>query len=389
MKYMKSIYKITQLIAITALFIACSSKGDSNLQEKKAALSKLKSEQTDLEKKIKTLESEIEKLDSSFKKILAKQVAVEAVAPANFSHYIDLQGKIDAEDISIVTPRGMGGQVKQLLVQKGDLVKKGQLLVVLDDAIIQQNIKQLTSQLDFAKNIFQRQKNLWEQGIGTEVQYLTSKNNVDALERQLDVIKEQSSTTRVYAQVNGIADEVNVRVGEFFQGMTALGQPQIKIVNNSRLKAVVDVPESYLAKVKKGTKVKVIVPELEVEIIGDISVISQSINQNSRGFLAEIHIPANNKLKPNLIAQVKILDYAVSNILTIPLNLIQSDEHGKFVYVTETKGNKIYAKKLKIEVGESYEGRIEVKAGLASGDQIITEGFQGLYEGQLIETIRP
>lgn len=212
---------------------------------------------------------------------------------------------------------------------------------------------------------------------------------MDALERQLDVIKEQSSTTRVYAQVNGIADEVNVRVGEFFQGMTALGQPQIKIVNNSRLKAVVDVPETYLAKVKKGTKVKVIVPELDVEIIGDINVISQSINQNSRGFLAEIHIPANNKLKPNLIAQVKILDYAVTNILTIPLNLIQSDEHGKFVYISETKGNKLYAKKLKIEVGESYEGRIEVKAGLNAGDQIITEGFQGLYEGQLIETIHP
>lgn len=281
----------------------------------------------------------------------------------------------------------MGGQVKAVYVKKGDAVRKGQLLLKLDDAILQQNLKQLQNQLDFAKNIFQRQKNLWDQGIGTEVQFLTAKNNVESLEKQMDVLKEQMSTSNVYAEVSGIADEVNIRVGEMFQGVTAAG-PQIKIVNTSRLKAVVDIPENYLARVARGSKVVVNIPDLPLVVNGEIGLISQSINASSRGFTAEIKLPSNNKLKPNQIAQVKIQDYAASQIIAVPVNMVQSDEKGKYVYVMEKNGEKLIARRKTIITGESYEGSIEVKSGLVAGEQLVTEGYQTLYEGQLVAAVQ-
>lgn len=377
------------LIATIAAVPACNSGADTNsLAGKKAELQKLKTEQVKLNESILKLEGEIAKLDTAGGvKQIARQIEVMALNPVNFTHYIDLQGKIDAEDISYVTPRGMGGQVKALFVKKGDNVNKGQLLLKLDDAILQQNLKQLQSQLDFATNIFNRQKNLWEQGIGTEVQFLTAKNNVEAIEKQMAVLKEQLNTSNVYAEVSGVADEVNVRVGEMFQGVTAAG-PQIKIVNTSRLKAVVDIPENYLSRVSKGSKVMINVPDLGIAVPGEISVISQSINASSRGFIAEVKLAYNKAFKPNQVAIVKIQDYAASNIIAVPVNMVQSDEKGKYVYVMETKGDKSYARRKSIITGESYEGNIEVKSGLAAGDQLVTEGYQTLYEGQLVKLVK-
>lgn len=386
---MKQRITVMLLIATIAAVPACNSGADTNsLAGKKAELQKLKTEQVKLNESILKLEEEIAKLDTAGGvKQIARQIEVMALNPVNFTHYIDLQGKIDAEDISYVTPRGMGGQVKALFVKKGDYVNKGQLLLKLDDAILQQNLKQLQSQLDFATNIFNRQKNLWEQGIGTEVQFLTAKNNVEAIEKQMAVLKEQLNTSNVYAEVSGVADEVNVRVGEMFQGVTAAG-PQIKIVNTSRLKAVVDIPENYLSRVSKGSKVMINVPDLGIAVPGEISVISQSINASSRGFIAEVKLAYNKAFKPNQVAIVKIQDYAASNIIAVPVNMVQSDEKGKYVYVMETKGDKSYARRKSIVTGESYEGNIEVKSGLAAGDQLVTEGYQTLYEGQLVKLVK-
>ena len=221
-----------------------------------------------------------------------------------------------------------------MLFRSGDKVSKGQLILKLEDGVLQQNIRQLQSQLDFAKNIYDRQKNLWEKGIGTEVQYLTARNNVDALQKQIDVVKEQLATTNVYAQVDGVADEVNIRTGELFQGITAAG-PQVRIVNTSRLKATVDIPENYISKINKGSKVVVSIPDLSKDISATLSVVSLTINPNTRGFLAEIKLPKDAKLKPNQLALVHILDYSNPSVLAIPVNMLQADEKGKYVYVVE------------------------------------------------------
>ncbi len=374
-----------QFLLICTLFLiaACSGNKEENkdLAGKKAELEKLTKERDAIAAKITALEADIQKLSGGDVAEKAKLVEISALVNQDFAHYIELQGKITTENVSYVTPRGMGGQVKSIYVKEGDNVKKGQLLIKLEDGIIQQNIKQVESQLSFAKNIFSRQENLWKEGIGTEVQYLSAKNNVESLEKQLDLVKEQLSTTSVYAQVSGIVEDVSIRVGETFMGSPMAG---ITIVNPSAMKAVVEVPENYVSKIKKGMPVVVNVPDLNQSFNSNISLISETINVTSRSFIAESKVGGNANLKPNQIAIVKILDHEAKNAIVIPVETVQSDEKGKYVYVAAVEGNKTVARKKAITIGEFYDELIEVNAGLTTGDKLITKGYQGLYDGQLI-----
>ena len=381
-KQMKPIAIITAILFLTA----CGGGMKDNaatLTDKKVQLEGLKKEQQSLTEKITSLEQEIAKLDPSTIAEKIKLVSVSVIEAQNFTHYIDLQGKIATENIYYVSPRGMGGQVKEIYVKQGDNVRKGQLLLKLDDAVVQQNIKQLETQLEFAKNIFERQKNLWNDGIGTEVQYLTAKNNVEGLEKQMAVIKEQSSTSRVYAEVSGVVDNVNIRVGELFNGSPLAG---ITIVNPSALKATVDVPENYVSRIRKGMPVVVDIPDLGKSFNTQVSLISETINQNSRSFIAESRLPASPLLKPNQLAVVKILDHEAKNAIVVPVETIQADDKGKYVFVLKEENGKKIARKKPVTIGEFYDELIEIKTGIAPGEQLITKGFQGLYEGQVIAT---
>ncbi|MEN9371418.1 MAG: hypothetical protein RLZZ64_493 [Bacteroidota bacterium] len=374
-----------QFLLICTLFLiaACSGNKEENkdLAGKKAELEKLTKERDAIAAKITTLEADIQKMSGNTVAEKAKLVEITELVNQDFAHYIELQGKITTENVSYVTPRGMGGQVKSIFVKEGDNVKKGQLLLKLEDGIIQQNIKQVESQLSFAKNIFSRQENLWKEGIGTEVQFLSAKNNVESLEKQLDLVKEQLSTTSVYAQVSGIVEDVSIRVGETFMGSPMAG---ITIVNPSAMKAVVDVPENYVAKIRKGMPVVVVVPDLNQSFNSSISLVSETINVTSRSFVAESKVGGNKDLKPNQIAVVKILDHEAKNAIVIPVETVQSDEKGKYVYVAAQEGNKTVARKRAVSIGEFYDELIEVNAGLAKGDKLITKGYQGLYDGQVI-----
>lgn len=371
------------IICMFFLLAACSGNKEENkdLVGKKAELEKLTKERDALSTKISTLEAELQKMDGSASSEKAKLVEITELLNRDFTHYIELQGKIATENLSYVTPRGMGGQVKSVYVKEGDNVKKGQLLMKLEDGIIQQNIKQVESQLSFAKNIFSRQENLWNEGIGTEVQFLSAKNNVESLEKQLDLVKEQLGTTSVYAHVSGIIEDVNIRVGETFMGSPLAG---MTIINPGSLKAVVDVPENYVSKIRKGMPVVVNIPDLNQSFNSNINLISETINSISRSFVAESKVTGNASLKPNQIAIVKILDHEAKNTIVVPVETVQSDEKGKYVYVLTQEGNKTIARKRAITIGEFYDELIEVNTGLATGDKLITKGYQGLYDGQLI-----
>lgn len=377
--------KKSLIISMLFVLAACSGSQQENkdITAKKAELEKLTKERDVLSDKITALEAEILKLGGTTAPEKIKLVEVTALATQDFAHYIELQGKITTEQVYYVTPRGMGGQVKQVLVKQGDNVKKGQLLLKLEDGIIQQNIKQVESQLAFAKNIFSRQENLWKEGIGTEVQFLSAKNNVESLEKQLDLVKEQLSTTQVYAEVSGIVDAVTIKVGETFMGSP---MATITIVNPSAMKAVVDVPENYISKVRKGMPVVINVPDISETFNSSIYLLSETINITSRSFTAESKVPSKSTIKPNQIAIVKILDHEAKNALVVPVETVQTDEKGKYVYVLAQEKGKSVARKRTVEIGEFYDALIEVKAGLSAGDQLITKGFQGLYEGQLIST---
>lgn len=393
--------KTIGLITVTAaILFSCggSKKEDAaGLNDKKAALEKLKAEKTKTEADIKKLQDEVAKLDTNAANTAKiKLVTTAPVTTQNFQHYIDLMGTVDADNISYITPRGMGGQVKAIYIKEGDFVKKGQLVLKLDDAIMRQSVtaaKQqlegIKTQLGFAKNIYQRQKNLWDQGIGTEVQLISAKTNVTSLENQLTaageqikVSVEQLNTANVYSDVSGVADQINVKIGEVFGG-----PGQIKIVNTSSLKAIVSIPENYLTRVRRGSPVEITIPDAAKKVNSTISLISQSINPSQRGFDAEAKIPFDARLKPSQSAVVKILDYSAANAVVIPVNVIQSDETGKYVYVlTKSSNGKSTAHRITVLIGEVYGESVEIKSGLKAGDQLVTEGFQNLYEGQLITT---
>lgn len=377
----------TAAVSILILFlVACGNskkEREGELNDKKARLEKLKGEQRKLADEVIALEKEIIAMDtSSARREKAKLVSMMPLGTGNFTHYIELQGKIESENIAFVTPRGGPGQVKAIYVKQGDVVRKGQLLLKLDDGIARKQIEQLQSQLSFAKDLYQRQKNLWDQNIGTEVQLLTAKNNVNSIENQLSLAREQLSFSNVYAEMSGVADQVNVKVGEIFGN-----GPQIRIVNNNSLKVVTEVPENYLNKVASGTNLLITLPESGISSIpAKVSVVGKTIDPSSRTFYIEAKVPAGQNLRANQLAIVKVQDYSISNAITIPVKTLQNDENGKFVMVAVKEGNNFIAQKRRIVLGELYGDVLEVKSGLKAGDMLITEGFQGAYDGQLVIT---
>jgi RND family efflux transporter MFP subunit len=377
------------LLLLAGFFLAsCGSakKDDAgDLNDKKAKLQKLKNEQKELAAEITALEATIAKADPSSVTSNAKLVTVMSLSNQDFNHFIELQGKIEAENIAYVTPRGGPGQVRAIYVKKGDAVRKGQLLLKLDDALVRSQIAQVQSQVTYARDLYNRQQNLWKEGIGTEVQVLTARNNVTSLERQISTLKEQQSFSNVYAEISGIADDVNIKLGETFTGSPMQG---IRIVNTASLKISANIPENYVTRVKRGTPVEIIVPDLNNRVINSsISLISQTIDPNTRGFIAEAKVPYDGSLKPNQVAQMKILDYSAKNVVAVPVNVVQTDEKGKYVYIMEKEGEKMVARKKAVIIGESYGNTIEIKSGLTGGEQLITEGFQNLYEGQVVTVV--
>lgn len=382
---MQNVFKTALAVAAIVFLASCGSttnQENKGIAAKKAQLEKMKTEQRVLADKITALEEDIIKLDPSQKKENAKLVAIAPLETGNFTHYIDLQGRIDANNVAYVAPRGQGGLVKAIYVKQGDQVKKGQLLLKLDDAMAQKQLDQLNSQLAYAKDILQRQQNLWNERIGTEVQLLSAKNNVESIEKQIATAKEQSSFSNVYAEMTGVAETVNIKVGEFFQGGT-----QIRIVNTNDLKIVTQVPENYIEKVGVGSTILVNFPEAGDKIITTrVSVAGKLIDPNSRSFYVEAKLPVNKSLRPNQIALVKIQDYTAKNVITIPVNTLQNDDKGKFVMMAVKENDKWVAHKNPVVIGQLYGDKVEVQSGLKAGDQLITDGFQGLYEGQPLTT---
>jgi RND family efflux transporter MFP subunit len=373
------------LAASLAVLASCSAKKDDNspLAEKKAKLEELKKQQDDLNKQIITLQAEIIKLDPSANPEKAKLVAVQKLGEENFTHFINLQGKVYTNDIAYVASRSPQPlQVKALFVKQGDNVKKGQLLLTLDNSLSQKAVDQAKTQLKFAQDLYARRMNLWKENIGTEVDLTTAKNNVDQAQHQLDQTEEQLGFSNVYADISGVADEVTIHIGETFPSQTGY----IKIVNSSDLKVASQVPENYLGKVNVGSKVEIVFPDLNDSLMSTVSVAGKVIDPNSRTFQIEAKLPPNALYKPNELAFVRIMDYTATSTLTIPVNTLQTDEKGKYVLVASMENGKMYARKKHVEVGEMYNNQLEIKNGLSTGDMLITDGYQNLYDGQLITT---
>jgi RND family efflux transporter MFP subunit len=391
MKNMKYISMIVTSVTVV-FFAAC---GNSNsIEAKKASLEKLKKQALDINAQIATIEKDLAKAGASD---MAKAVLVtlDSIRLQDFTHYIELQGKVESESVSNVTPKAGGGQVKAVLVKRGDRVKKGQLLLQLDNTLIKQqvaaaaqNLEAVKAQAALAKSVYDKQKSLWEQNIGSEVQLLTAKTNAEATASQLKAVneqfgmaKDQLSFTNIYSDVDGVAEEVNVKVGEIF-----MGQGQIKIVNTDHLKLTTNIPENYVGKVKVGTDVNLFFPDINKTVDSKLSVVGNVIDPLSRSYFVEAKLAADKLLRPNQLAQVKIKDYEKKNAISIPINTVQTDDKGKFVFIAVNENGKLVARKKVVTVGEFYGNNIEILSGVTAGELIIKEGYQSLYDGQNITT---
>ncbi|HET6996696.1 MAG TPA: efflux RND transporter periplasmic adaptor subunit [Chitinophagaceae bacterium] len=389
---MKEVLKIVSAALFIFILASCGSgakdkKGD--VGDKKVELEKLRKQKGQLDADIKKLEDDIAKLDPSSQE-KTKLVSVAPVAEQDFTHYIDLQGRVEADNAINVMPRSLPSQVKQVYVKSGDYVRRGQLLLKLDDALIQQQIDATNSQIAYAKNLYNRRKNLWDQGIGTEVEVINAKNQVDNAEKQLASQKESLQMTSVIAPIDGLADVVDVRPGETFTGWNAAANPQgpqLRIVNSSSLKVITEVPENYASRVRKGSAVVITIPDAGNDSIrSTISTIGSSITPTSRGFSTESKLPSKPGYRINQVALVRIKDYSAPKAITVPINVVQSDESGKYVYIAVKEGNALKARKRKVVLGQTYNTVAEIRSGLTTADQIITEGYQSVYDGQVITT---
>ncbi|TKK68652.1 efflux RND transporter periplasmic adaptor subunit [Ilyomonas limi] len=381
-------HKIITIVALFAvvLLAACGNNGDNTLQGKKKKLEDLKAQQIKLNEDIAKLQADIAKLDpSAAQEAKAKLVAITTVQPDTFTHYIDLQGKVDAENIAYVTPQNQGGQVQAIYVKQGDYVKKGQLLMKLNNEAATTQLGPLQVQLNNAEDILRRRQTLWQQGIGTEVELTNARATVEGLQKQINAINVQLGQYNVYAPMSGVAETVNIKVGETFSPQTAT-IAGIQIVNISNLKVTANVPENYLGQVKEGSNIRISFPDINKTINAKVSLTGKVIDPNSRSFYIEAHLPSDNSFHPNQIAVVQIQDYSNKGAITVPVNTLQTDEEGKFVLVAVNENGKLIARKRTVAMGKMYDDTLEITSGLQPGDQIITQGYQGLYDGQLITT---
>ena len=400
MKKIFVLMMITSAVVITGCGAGAKDK-KGEIGDMKVKLEKLKKEKNALDADIRKLEDEIVKADPKAARQLQKLVTVDTLRIKDFKHFIELQGKIGTDGMAYVSPTGPGGLVKAIYVKAGSKVSKGQLIVKLDDAMARQAVTAaqqqtgvLKARLAQAETMYERYQNLWKQNIGAEIQVINAKADVDALQSQLKaaqaqvaMAQEQANMSNVYAGISGVVDQVNVRIGEFFSGISPDRKPQVLIVNSSSLKVEVQVPDNYVARVRKGDKVEVVVAESgRPAFQSDISIVGAAIDPTTRSFMIEAKLPSDPLLKPNQTATVKILDYEAKAAVAVPINVVQSDEKNKYVYVMEKAGNKMIARKKVVIVGEAYNGFIEIKMGLTGGELIITEGYQTVYDGQTVTT---
>lgn len=369
------------ILVIIILTVGCGRQGnDVKPEDKQARLEQLKAQAANINKEIEALEAEL--AAKSGPNTASKQVPVSVapLQPVDFKHYISVQGKLEAKDMVMVSTT-MGGQIMHIAVKEGDMVKAGQILATLDRETMEKSIEEVKNALDIATTLYNKQKSLWEQQIGTEVQYLTAKNNKESLEKRLATLRSQLNQLVVKAPYSGVVDEIYAKTG----GMAAPGVPLMRLVNLGNMKAKASVPDIYITKVNKGDEVIIHFPDIDERVKGQISFVAQVVDPLTRSFTVEATFAnPGQKYKPNMLAVIEINDQTKKNALVISENLIQNSENGKMVFTAHTENGRKVAKARYINTGLTYNGLIEITQGLQAGDTLITQGYQDLVDGQEI-----
>jgi RND family efflux transporter MFP subunit len=293
-----------------------------------------------------------------------------------------VQGTVDGDQNIAVSPQ-MAGIVTAVYVKEGTPVKKGQVLAELDALVMKQSLEEVNTQLALANSIFEKQSALWEKKIGSEVQYLQAKNSKESLEQRASTIKEQLKLAQVVSPIGGTVESVPLRVGQ----MASPGMPTstIRVINMSVAKITADVAETYATRIKNGNPAIVNFPDLGKDIETKLNFTSRFIDPTNRTFKVECKISTRDvELRANMIAYIKIKDYTNENAYCLPVNYVQSNQDGKFLYIAKQSGNDWFVEKRMIKTGMDYDGNIEILEGITAGENIITSGFQNLNAGEKV-----
>ncbi|MFY9151748.1 MAG: efflux RND transporter periplasmic adaptor subunit [Prolixibacteraceae bacterium] len=368
--------KIIIYSTLLAFLVSCSATTD-----KKSELEKLKQQREQLNSQIAQLEAEVNP-EGEIVELKAVAVQVSPSVECEFNHYIQVQGTVDGDQNIAVSPQ-MGGLVTAVYVKEGTPVKKGQVMAELDAQVTKQSLEEVNTQLELANSIFEKQSALWDKKIGSEVQYLQAKTNKESLERRINTIKEQLKMAQIVSPISGTVESNPLRVGQ----MASPGMPTstIRVINMSVAKISADVAETYATRIKDGNTALVSFPDLGKDIETKLNFTSRYIDPTNRTFKVECKISSKDvSLRANMIAYLKIKDYTNEKAFCVPVNYIQSDQDGKFIYVAKQNGDKWTAEKRLIKTGMDYDGTVEILEGLTAGENIITAGFQNLNPGEIV-----
>jgi membrane fusion protein, multidrug efflux system len=354
------------ILALLLLVVSC---GKDELSTKKDELAKMKSEAATLRTSIEALEKEISVLDPEFAKENRKSVLISTLNAENkhFEHFVEVTGSVLSKKNVSISGEVLG-RVQEISAVEGMQVSKGQVLARIDAETILRNIDEVEKQLELATILFEKQDRLWKQQIGTEIQYLESKNRMETLETNLATLKTQQSRTLVRAPFSGTVESVQVRLGELVQP----GVPMFQFVGDSDLFIEADVSERYVGMIKKGDSVEVSFPSIDKSLSAKVSSVGAIIDPNNRTFKVEISIPSMDILKPNMISVIKIKDYENPSAVTVPNYLILQDNKGDYVFtVDENISRKRYVKR-----GKTYQEVTEILEGLSGSEVLIDKGFR-------------
>ena len=369
--------KLILFTALSLFLISCGNKENGNVDSLIAS-----NDTTAIKAKRAELQAEITKIDDALskgKKEVEMLVSVETVKDTVFTHFLEIQGNVDTKENLIIYPQ-FSGTLQTLNVIAGQKVSKGQVLGKIDDGGLGQQLGQLEAQLALAKTTFERQKRLWDQKIGSEIQYLQAQTTMISQQKAVSQMRAQLAKTTITAPFTGVIDEIITEKGS----VVAPGQGIVRIVNLSNMYVSTSVPETYVGKLKVGTTVDVALSASGKNYVGKIRQVANNINPSNRTFAVEVSVPnTDNLLRPNQLAKLKVIDYTSKNAIVVPTNVIQEDsKNNKYVYIaTDVKGKTAVAKKVMVKIGQSANNVTEILDGLSADDVIVTEGANAISEG--------
>lgn len=370
---MKTVYKSMKSFAVLLLSVALVS---CSAPDQKAELEQLKKQRQELDTRISELEELLAKSDSSLKYQKTTEVAVSKLQSRIFKTYIEVQARVDA-DQNVFLSSGMPGTVTKINVKVGDKVSQGQVLAETDSRIIQQQMSDLQTNYELAKQVYEKQEELWKQKIGTEIQYLQAKSNKESLEKKMAALEEQLRMSKIVSPIEGTVDGLNIKIGQ----TVAPGMNAITVVNFSNLKVKADVAESYSSRIKTGDEVLIYFPDKNDSIVSKINYASRTINLLNRTFAVEALLNTKEELHPNMVAKLKINDYTSQKpVLVLPVKFIQKSASANYVLVAENGK----AVKKTVTIGKEYSGLAEITGGLKEGEELITKGYDLVIEGDSI-----